>query len=277
MDLLLRGRGADISARAPLWFVRLCGAAIGFTLFVVADVLGLTNITGISALPLGVGAAVAGAFVAPGRFGVALWIAVFLFAVTTALVSYTPIVRGAAQHFVRSDRDSDPIDAVVVLSGSMTEQGLLTSDVLVRLHSGIAEARRRRAGTIALSVIAVQDGPLGLTTSERDQVQLMQQLAPELQVKFVYGVRSTHDEALQFAALGRTYSWRRVAVVTSLMHTRRACRTLEAAGLSVSCVPAAAREYSLILLGGSHSRLRVFRDLMYETFATLLYAARGWM
>jgi len=277
MDLLLRGRGADIGARAPVWFVRLCGAALGFTAFVVADVLGLTDIIGFSPVLFGLTFAVIGALIAPGRFGVTLWILTIALATVAMLVSYTPLVRRPALHFVRADADHAPVDAVVVLSGSMTEDGLLSREVLVRLTSGIATARERGIRTIALSVIRAQPKGRGSVSSEADQVMLMQQLAPELEVLFVRGVYSTRDEALQFVALGRTHRWQRVAVVTSPLHTRRACRTFEGVGLPVSCVPAQSREYSLRQLGGAHARLNVFRDVLHESFATLLYAARGWM
>lgn len=94
---------------------------------------------------------------------------------------------------------------------------------------------------------------------------------------FVRGVRSTRDEALQFVALGRTHGWQRIAVVTSPLHTRRACRTFEVAGLPVSCVPARSRGYSLRWLGGTHARLNVFREVLYETLGTLWYSYRGWV
>lgn len=276
MDLILRGRGADISARAPLWFVRLCGAALGFSAFLIADVLGLTLVTGFSSIVLGVLAAVSGALIAPGRFGVGLWIVLIMLSLTMAIVTYTPVVQAPALHFVRADADDAPVDAVVVLSGTMTAEGLITSDVLMRLTSGVIEARRRGVRTIALSVIDGKTGG-GHISSERDQSSLMQQLAPDLELLLVRGVQSSRDEALQFVALGRTHRWQRIALVTSPLHTRRACRTFEVAGLPVSCVPAQAREYSLRRLGGAHARLNVFRDMMYETLATVFYATRGWV
>lgn len=276
MDLLLRGQGADISARAPLWFVRVCGAALGFTAFTVADVLGLTDVTGFPPLPVGLAFALIGAMIAPGKFGIALWVAIIFLTITTMVVTYTPVVRVPALHFVRADKDNQPVDAVVVLSGAMTEEGLISSEVLMRLTSGIAEARRRGARAVALSILDEESGR-GRTTSEGDQIRLLKGLAPDLEVLFVRGVQSSHDEALQFVALGRTHRWQRVALVTSPLHTRRACRTFEVAGLPVSCVPADARQYSVRLLGSAHARLNVFRDLMYETLATMLYSIRGWV
>lgn len=276
MNLLLRGRGADISARAPLWLLRLCGAASGVAIFLVADLLGLTDVTGFSPVLLSGCALVIGAFIAPTAYGALLWLALGALVTTTMLVGFTPIMHSAALHFVRRDASSEQVDAVVVLSGSMTPDGLISGAVTTRLLSGIAEARRRNVRVIALSVIDNND-PNHRVTTESDQKALMAVLAPDVGVEFVRNVKSTRDEALQFAALAETRRWKRVAVVTSPLHTRRSCRTFEVAGLPVVCAPAQAREYALSLEGGMHSHLNVFRDVMYETAATLLYSVRGWM
>ncbi|MEO7997249.1 MAG: YdcF family protein [Gemmatimonadaceae bacterium] len=276
MDLLLRGRGANISARAPLWLLRLCGAAAGFAIFVVADLLGLTDVTGFSAMLLSSCALVFGALIAPTAYGAVLWLALGVLVSITMVVGLTPIMHSAALHYVRRDARNDQVDAVVVLSGTMTADGLLSGAVMTRLLSGISEARRRNVRTIALSIIDETDGQRRVTT-ESDQKALMSLLAPDLAVEFVRNVKSTHDEALQFAALAQTRRWQRIVLVTSPLHTRRSCRTFEVAGLPVVCAPGQAREYTLSLEGGMHSHLNVFRDVMYETAATLVYSARGWM
>ncbi|MEO7361387.1 MAG: YdcF family protein, partial [Gemmatimonadaceae bacterium] len=274
LNLLLKGRGADTSAR-PLWLLRLCGAAIAFASYVLADLLGAREISGFSPFPLLTVSMLVGVFLAPSRFGSALWLMLGMLVSTVCLVSFTPIVRTPAQHFVRADNSAQPVDAVIVLSGGINGEGLLGLAMMNRLTSGIAEARRRGVGTIALSIVneVSQNVPV---TSEADQRALLSELAPDLAVLFVRDVHSTHDEALQFAALGRTHGWQRVALVTSPLHTRRSCRTFERAGLPVSCVPARAREYSLVRLGGMFARLNVFRDILYETTATLVYSTRGW-
>lgn len=277
MDLLLRGRGANIGARAPSWFVRILGATLGFTCFLVADVLSVTDLTGFSPIILGTAALIVGALVATTRFGSVLWMALVSLSLVVLIVCYTPVMLAPAKQFVRADMSSAPVDAVVVLSGSMTEEGLITREPIVRLLSGIAQARQLGVRTIAMSVISEQTGSRGVISSERDQRALVAQYAPDLELLLVRDVKSTHDEALQFVALGRTHRWQRVAVVTSPTHTKRACKTFETLGLAVTCRPSDAREYSLRYLGGAHSRLNVFRDVMYETLATLLYRSRGWM
>lgn len=276
MDLLLRGRGAEIGARAPLWFLRLCGAAAGFAIFALADWIGLTEVTGLSPKVAGAAAIAIGAMLAAGRFGALLWWAMIALSATMFVAGTTPVMLPAALHYVRHDSDNDPVDAVVVLSGSMTEEGLLSGPVISRFISGINEARERNVGVMALSVIDNSERE-GKVTSEADQQALARMLAPGVSVQFVRGVNSTHDEALQFSALANTNRWHRVALVTSPLHSRRSCRTFEKAGLTVTCVPAQAREYALTSRGGMHARLNVFRDVMYETAATLVYSIRGWI
>lgn len=276
MNLFLRGPSANTRAPAPLWLMRLCGAMLAFAVYLVADQLGLGEVTGAPSLLLAASALLVGAVIAPTRAGVALWWLLALLSITTLTVGYTPVVQGPALHYVRRDSGTPPVDAVVVLSGSMTADGLLTGPVLNRLLAGIAEARRRGIPTIALSVIE-HSAAGSVVSTEADQRALLALLAPELTVRLVRDVHSTHDEALRFAALARTYGWQRVVLVSSPLHTRRACRTFEVAGLAVVCAPADARDYSLTRLGGVHARMNAFRDVMYETAATSLYALRGWI
>lgn len=276
MDLFLRGPSAHISAQAPLWLTRLCGAMLALAVYLVADQLGLGEVTGAPSLLMAPGALLLGAAIAPTRAGIAMWWLLALVSITTLAVAFTPVVQGPALHYVRRDNGAPPVDAVVVLSGSMTEDGLLAGPVVNRLLSGIAEARRRGIPTIAISVIERRSGGRVVST-EADQRALLSRLAPDLTVRTVRDVHSTHDEALQFAALARTYGWQRVVLVSSPLHTRRACRTFEVAGLAVVCTPADAREYSLTRLGGVHARMNAFRDVMYETAATSFYALRGWI
>ena len=68
-----------------------------------------------------------------------------------------------------------------------------------------------------------------------------------------------------------------LAVVTSPMHTRRACATFEAVGVGVVCVPAEVRESGLHPDANAEDRLRAFRSLLYELFASSSYKSRGWI
>ncbi|MEP6551569.1 MAG: hypothetical protein ABJB95_10315, partial [Gemmatimonadales bacterium] len=71
--------------------------------------------------------------------------------------------------------------------------------------------------------------------------------------------------------------WKTLAVVSSPMHSRRACATFEAVGFKVICVPAAVRGSGLYSAANAGDRLRAFRSWLYETFATDTYRRRGWI
>jgi uncharacterized SAM-binding protein YcdF (DUF218 family) len=77
--------------------------------------------------------------------------------------------------------------------------------------------------------------------------------------------------------IARPNRWGTLAVVTSPMHSRRACATFEAVGFKVVCVPAAVRGSGLYAGANAEDRLRAFRAWLYETFATASYKSRGWI
>ena len=98
-----------------------------------------------------------------------------------------------------------------------------------------------------------------------------------MRVGVVAPVHSTRDEALRTAALARRAGWRTVAVVTSPLHTRRACATFERVGLAVVCVPSEERSFALRHLRSPGDRLEAFGYWLYETLGWLEYRRRGWV
>jgi len=93
----------------------------------------------------------------------------------------------------------------------------------------------------------------------------------------VDSVTTTRTEALRMKAIARANGWQTLAVVTSPLHTRRACATFEAVGFRVVCVPSTVRGSGLIPGSIAEDRLRDFRSWLYETFATDSYRRRGWI
>ncbi len=277
-DLLWRGRGSGANAHVPVWSIRLAGAAVAIGIFALADALGVWSAVGAPPWIIRLLALAAGAVLAPTMVGSALWLLLGTLTCLTFLVSYTPIVRPLIAEFIRADTIalSSPPDVVVVLSGDLTDRGLITGMALDRLLSGAMLATQRGIPSIALSVTALEDGEFR-ADSERDQRALVAMLAPLAALHFVRDVHSTRDEAVAFAALARAQGWRRVMLVTSPSHSRRACMSLERVGLSVECRPADARTHDPGGLAGSEIRRLVFQDVLYESAATLLYRVRGWM
>ncbi len=278
-DLLLRGRGADIGARAPQFIIRACGAALGLSTVALAHALGIWYLLPVPEWALYLVGVAVGAVLAPSAIGSLLWVINGALAFMLMLVMYTPVVRPMIAPFIRADgarTNAAPPDAVVVLSGTITDDGRMTGPALDRLLTAMAVAKARRVSELALSVVEVGDEHPPVR-SEADQRALVALAAPELSLHFVRDVHSTRDEALGFSALARTHQWRRVIVVTSPMHTRRACAAMEAVGLAVECRPSDGRDYSVRDLSHSEARRLAFQDVLYEVAATALYRARGWM
>lgn len=275
---MFRGRGARHGARPPAWLLRLTGALLGLAIMQFAAALGVWSTVGLSPMMARFLLMVTGALLAVTGVGVALWIVSFGLAAMLLIVLYTPLVVPIAPLFVRRDVPvpSAPVpDAVVILSGTVSDEGLVNGAALERVLSGLREVQQRRIPAVAMSIIA-DERDARSATSERDQRELVELMAPHVAVSFVRDVFSTRDEALAFAALARTRQWRRVVLVTSPLHSRRACRAVEQAGLAVECRPATSRVYALSRLDRPETRRLVFSDVLYETAATLLYAARGW-
>ena len=86
------------------------------------------------------------------------------------------------------------------------------------------------------------------------------------------------DEATGVATLLGSRHLRRIAVVTSPMHTRRACAVFEAVGFVVSCTAARMRDASGLPDARTPvNRLALFGQWIYEVAAMADYAARGWL
>ena len=277
-DLLFRGRGANIGVRAPAWQLRVAGALLALGLMELLDGLGVFEAAGLSITWARVTFMAGGALLAPSAVGVSLWGATAAAAGVLLAVSYTPVVQPLLPAFVRRDvpiPGTTP-NAVVVFSGLVNGDGRVKGPALDRLLTGLQEAKRRRIPAVALSVVGDESDPT-VPDSERDQRELVQAFAPEVEPRFVRRVFSTRDEALAFAALARTHRWQRVVAITTPSHTRRACAALEREGMVVECLPAVSRSYSPSRLANPVERRLAFADVMYETAATLLYRFRGWM
>jgi uncharacterized SAM-binding protein YcdF (DUF218 family) len=114
--------------------------------------------------------------------------------------------------------------------------------------------------------------------SDSADLQSVVSLAGEgIRTILVDSVTTTRTEALRMKAIARASGWQTLAVVTSPLHTRRACATFEAVGFRVVCVPATVRGSGLISGSFAEERFRDFRSWLYEMFATDSYRRRGWI
>ena len=203
------------------------------------------------------------------------WILLLASAVAWCVVAFSPIARGMSAGLVRSDPVPQSVDAVVVLSGSVTRDGMLGHEALDRLLAGIALIRAGRASTIVIT--EPQPWKDTTITTSADQRRLIALLPAPPRVVVIRGVVSTRTEALGTERQLPPATVHSIAVVTSPLHTRRACRVFEHVGYTVACVPSESRDIALHSLSTVSDRLAAFRMAVSERLAFALYHHRGWV
>lgn len=194
------------------------------------------------------------------------------------VVAGTPIVVPFTSRWVRIDRlPSDTVDAIVVLSAGLMSDSALSSNAADRLLSGLQLMRDGR-GRRLITTRHVERAGSGEMNSDADQARLIALASiPRDQWTIVSGATTTREEAVLTSRLLIPGGEKRIIVVTSPLHTRRACAVFEAVGFSVVCQPARERDYATNPPLGTHDRLAALRFYGYELVGYLKYKARGWL
>jgi len=257
----------------------LQGAVLALLLLAGGWMMGITEALGVQR-PLAIPAALVVGLVA-GRW-VVTPMALLLLAqlVLIGVGLWSPLVPSLAAPFVRADVPSvaavnmDAIDAVFVFSGGVNSRGLVSGEAVDRLLTGIA--LRARRPTLPLVVSNVRSGDRFTGRASHDDQQALIALVPAAGgAEWIDSVASTRDEAVRLSRRAFQARWRRVAVITSPMHSRRACATVEALGLPVTCVVAPWRPAAWPARTAS-DRMVILQRLTYETLAWAQYRVTGW-
>ncbi len=198
-----------------------------------------------------------------------------LLAATYVVVGYTPIMTRVAPRWVRADPIPKAADAIVVLSASVLSDTALNIEGTERLLTGLELFRRGVAPRIFTTQAEVQFSD-GVRSTTADQARLITLVGAIPGWAVLEGTTSTRDEALQ-AALKMPVAARHIVVVTSPMHTRRACATFEAVGFTVSCVPALARQHDTWHPIEAADRIAAFADYVYERLGMIKYRWKHWI
>jgi uncharacterized SAM-binding protein YcdF (DUF218 family) len=243
---------------------------------VSAHVLGVQQLLRTPDLALYLPAAIFGALLGATRLRALVWVPAAVIALICILVAYTPVVSTLSAGYSRRSPMPPRVDAIAVLSAGITPDGMMTHETLDRFLTGLALVKRGIAPVMLVSRERIGDNGR-LVSDSVDQANLVALADPRAQIIFVDSVFTTRTEALRMAAIARARGWSTLAVVTSPMHTRRACATFEAVGLKVVCVAAVVREAGLYAGANAEDRLRAFRAWLYETFASASYRRRGWI
>jgi uncharacterized SAM-binding protein YcdF (DUF218 family) len=270
----LASRGASTSPRA--WrFVRdsLAGVALWCVLYMLQILPWRLGDTPGIVIFLGLGLLVSAANLrryADLALGAAL--------ILVCVVADTPVSQELARWWVRGDSvPAEGVSAAVVLSGTVNPDTTISGESLDHLLSGIELVAHGKA---ALLVTTTTSEPFsnGFVVSDVDQARIITLSGIGARWRRATGGRSTRDEAIAAAASLLPAGARRIAVVTSPMHTRRACAVFEAVGFVVTCVPSRLRGPGAIPVAPTPAdRLAVFGQWVYELSAVAKYSVRGWM
>ena len=264
LKLAISGQRAAIGAAA--------GALTGFFLeaFGTSDTAGISSAPELILICLFVGA-VAG--VLRGQ-----WILLALnglLALVYTLVAYTPIMTRIAPKWVRADPLPASADAIVVLSALVLSDSAMNVEGTERLLSGLELLQRGIAPRLFTTKVEGEYSG-GSLSSTPDQERLVRVAGASPAWTVLEGVFTTRDEAVQ-SAVKLPEGARTLVVVTSPMHTRRACATFEMVGFKVACYPARARHHSTWVPLTPNDRIAAFADYIYERLGMVKYKWRNWV
>ncbi|HXB55037.1 MAG TPA: YdcF family protein [Vicinamibacteria bacterium] len=261
--------------RAPdsFWPRAATGLALGALTGLVAhelELLSVLSIWGDRALIV-VGGGILGAVIGctrwRGLIGAAAGGAVGLW----LLVAFTPLCALLAQGLPRRD----PVgraDAIFVLASRLQADGEPTPDALSRLLHALELLGQSLAPRLILS----EQRPPARSYAEAAR-PILDHLGLRTELLTVGPVRNTHDEAEAVGALFRMRGWKRLLVVTSPTHSRRACAALEHEGIVVLSSPSMETRFDLETLDRADDRLVAFGSLIHERVGFWVYRRRGWI
>jgi uncharacterized SAM-binding protein YcdF (DUF218 family) len=253
------------------------GAALGIALWLLLLTLGFPWVFHSGGMDGLLPAMIIGAILGITRWRVALLAGVLALSLVLLIVAYTSIIVGPARSFIRNDPLPAHADAIVVLSAGVNDDGMILPQATDRLLKGLELLNRGIAPVLVLGrETYIVNGQL--VSSKADHERILSLTPGALSKVVVSGVtHSTHDEAKRAAALFRARGWKRIVVVTSPLHTRRACGTFERAGVVVSCAASDSRELAVHSLRVPGDRIHAFQLWLYELAGSLRYRQLGWL
>lgn len=284
-DDQIYGASVGAATRAPLttkpapsrWRRAIDGALLGVLSWLLLLVFGVPWIFHIGGFGGLWPSAAIGILIGLTRWRVALLAVVVAMTVLLLAIGYTPLIVEPSRSLIRNDPLPPNADAIVVLAGGTNDDGLILPQATDRLLKGL---ELLNSGIAPVLVLPREADSIGnrLVTSRDDHERIVALVRGARSKVVLSGLtRSTRDEAVRTAMLFRARGWKRVVVVTSPLHTRRACATFEKMGMTVSCVAAEWREAAVNSLRSAEDRIRVFQAWLYEMAGTARYIQLGWI
>ncbi len=187
-------------------------------------------------------------------------------------VAASPLCNWLAQDLPRRDH-VEKADAIYVLGSSMQRDGELTSSSMSRLFRGLELLGQ----DLAPRLIVPELSPPIPATYAREARAIMSNLGMRQEVLTVGPTYNTRDEAVAVAALFKERGWKKLLLVTSPSHSRRASAAFEREGLVVISSPSIEVLFDLERLEQPDDRIRAFSSLAHERLGLWVYARRGWI
>jgi uncharacterized SAM-binding protein YcdF (DUF218 family) len=192
------------------------------------------------------------------------------------VVALTPIMEPITRSWVRIDAlPADTLDAVIALSAGVKSDSALNTVAADRLISALELMRAGRARRL-LTTRQIEHAGSRVISSDVDQRRLISLASLSSMWTVVDSVHTTHDEAVRTAMLLLPVQ-HNIIVMTSPMHTRRACALFEAAGFRVYCQASRERDYATNPPLGYADRLAALRTYGYERLAMIKSRLKGWL
>jgi uncharacterized SAM-binding protein YcdF (DUF218 family) len=216
-------------------------------------------------------AGLAAAALSLSRLRGVVWASGLLLCAAYLVVAYSPLAGIGIRTLVQRD-PLQQVDAVVVLSSSLSRDGELSEMALQRVLHGVELVHAGYAPRLVLTRL-----PAPWTSSVPAVRRQMAAFGLDFPIIETPIVGNTHDEALAVAALVKQHGWRRMALVTHPFHMRRAAAVFEHAGVPVLRAPCKERTYLETAPYGPEENLAAFRHWLHEAIGLAVYRARGWI
>lgn len=192
------------------------------------------------------------------------------------VLGFTRVIDAPVAGWVRDDALDGRRGAVVVLSSSVQPDSSLDGAGTDRLLAGLALLHAGAGDRLVTTrtVITSRGSQIGSEFDQRRLAAMRRTAGSWLELGTV---GSTRDEAVAAARAMLPLGWRDIILVTTPLHTRRACAAFEHEGFRVTCHASRERRYAFRALRPGGERLAAFRDYVYERLATVKYRRNGWL
>lgn len=251
----------------------LTGLAIGGLAGLIAQELGLTSVVSFwgDPGPLVAVSALVGAILWPSVLRYLVGSTTAALALLWLVVAFTPFAAWLASDLARDDVLA-PADAIFVASSGIQQSGNFTPVSMSRIVHGLELLAEGKAPALVVSDLqAPYPSYAGAIEA------LMNHFRIDREVLTVGPVANTRDEAVVVGRLCRERGWKRVIVVTSPYHSRRACSTVAHEGVDVVCSPSVETVFDVTNLDRSEERRRAFSSAIHEQIGLWVYQRRGWL